>query len=256
MPARYPPCHRRARGPAGRKGADQTVARRRTVLTAAGLAASGVAVAQGGPGLTALGPVRRRLAGRLAGYGDPGHVALTFDDGPDPRSTPAFLDLLQPAGRARDVLPAGLDGRGRAGTGRRGGRGRARDRRARLGAPVPDGARPAGDLHGHGARPGHDRCPHRAGAGPLPAALRRAQRQRAARGPAGWGCARCCGPAGAANGHPARHRRRCAAPCAGTWTAAPPSCCTTRTRRHRPVPPARRWARCRGCSTNAPGAAW
>lgn len=64
------------------------------VLIAAGLAASGVAVAQGGPGLTALGPVRRRLAGRLAGYGDPGHVALTFDDGPDPRSTPAFLELL------------------------------------------------------------------------------------------------------------------------------------------------------------------
>ncbi len=60
MPARYPPCH----GRAGRKGADQTVATRRTVLTAAGLAASGVAVAQGGPGLTALGPVRRRLAGR------------------------------------------------------------------------------------------------------------------------------------------------------------------------------------------------
>ena len=56
------------------------------VLIAAGLAASGAAVAQGGPGLTALGPVRRRLAGRLAGYGDPGHVALTFDDGPDPRA--------------------------------------------------------------------------------------------------------------------------------------------------------------------------
>ncbi len=53
-----------------------------------------VAVAQGGPGITAIGPVRRRLFRRLAGYGAAGHVALTFDDGPDPRSTPRFLDLL------------------------------------------------------------------------------------------------------------------------------------------------------------------
>ena len=36
------------------------------MLIAAGLAASGVAVAQGGPGLTALGPVRRHLAGSPA----------------------------------------------------------------------------------------------------------------------------------------------------------------------------------------------
>jgi peptidoglycan/xylan/chitin deacetylase (PgdA/CDA1 family) len=53
-----------------------------------------VAVAHGGPGITAIGPVRRRLFRRLAGYGPAGHVALTFDDGPDPRSTPGFLDLL------------------------------------------------------------------------------------------------------------------------------------------------------------------
>ena len=31
---------------------------------------------------------------RLAGQGDPGHVALTFDDGPDPGSTPEFLRVL------------------------------------------------------------------------------------------------------------------------------------------------------------------
>jgi peptidoglycan/xylan/chitin deacetylase (PgdA/CDA1 family) len=31
---------------------------------------------------------------RLAGHGDPGHVALTFDDGPDPGSTPEFLRVL------------------------------------------------------------------------------------------------------------------------------------------------------------------
>lgn len=65
-----------------------------TVLKGGALTAAGLAVAQGGPGLTALGPVRRRLFRRLAGYGDARHVALTFDDGPDPRSTPDFLDLL------------------------------------------------------------------------------------------------------------------------------------------------------------------
>ncbi len=51
-------------------------------------------MAQGGPGLAAIGPVRRLLFPRLAGYGSAGHVALTLDDGPDPRSTPRFLDLL------------------------------------------------------------------------------------------------------------------------------------------------------------------
>ena len=61
-----------------------------TVL--AGLA--GLAVAQAGPGLTGLAPVRRLLFPRLAGQGDPGHVALTFDDGPDPESTPLFTRLL------------------------------------------------------------------------------------------------------------------------------------------------------------------
>jgi peptidoglycan-N-acetylglucosamine deacetylase len=65
-----------------------------TVLKGGALTAAALAVGQGGPGLTALGPVRRRLFRRLAGYGDAGHVALTFDDGPDPRSTPDFLDLL------------------------------------------------------------------------------------------------------------------------------------------------------------------
>src|SRR2546429_5590543 len=60
----------------------------------AGLATAGLAIAHAGPGVTAIGPVRRRLFPRLAGLGRPDHVALTFDDGPDPASTPAFLDLL------------------------------------------------------------------------------------------------------------------------------------------------------------------
>jgi len=63
-------------------------------LALAGLTVAGLAVAHAGPGLTALGPVRRRLFPGLAGLGRPDHVALTFDDGPDPASTPAFLDLL------------------------------------------------------------------------------------------------------------------------------------------------------------------
>jgi peptidoglycan-N-acetylglucosamine deacetylase len=53
-----------------------------------------LALAHAGPGLTAIGPLRRRVFPRLAGLGRPDHVALTFDDGPDPATTPAFLDLL------------------------------------------------------------------------------------------------------------------------------------------------------------------
>ena len=65
---------------------------------AAGLALAGLAVTHAGPGVTALAPVRRRLFPRLAGLGQADHVALTFDDGPDPASTPAFLDLLAARG--------------------------------------------------------------------------------------------------------------------------------------------------------------
>ena len=60
----------------------------------AGLGMAGLAIAHAGPGITAIGPLRRRLFPRLAGFGRPDHVALTFDDGPDPASTPAFLELL------------------------------------------------------------------------------------------------------------------------------------------------------------------
>jgi len=72
----------------------------RTSRTAAWLAAAAAvtAVAHAGPGITGFGPVRMLAFRRLAGRGDAGHVALTFDDGPDPDSTPHFLDVL--AGRA------------------------------------------------------------------------------------------------------------------------------------------------------------
>lgn len=61
-------------------------------LTAASVA--GLAIAHAGPGLTGIGPIRMLGFRRLAGLGDPGHVALTFDDGPDPASTPQFMQLL------------------------------------------------------------------------------------------------------------------------------------------------------------------
>jgi peptidoglycan-N-acetylglucosamine deacetylase len=39
-----------------------------------------------------------RVTPRLVGRGQPGHVALTFDDGPDPTSTPAVLQELDRLG--------------------------------------------------------------------------------------------------------------------------------------------------------------
>jgi peptidoglycan/xylan/chitin deacetylase (PgdA/CDA1 family) len=66
----------------------------KAVLAATGVAAAAVAVAHAGPAVTSIAPLRRRVLPNLSGVGAPGHVALTFDDGPDPSSTPAFLDLL------------------------------------------------------------------------------------------------------------------------------------------------------------------
>ncbi|WP_223199207.1 polysaccharide deacetylase family protein [Solihabitans fulvus] len=57
----------------------------------------GLLLAHAAPALTGIQPlesVRRRLLPGLSGVGDPGHVALTFDDGPDPVSTPKFLRVL------------------------------------------------------------------------------------------------------------------------------------------------------------------
>jgi len=50
--------------------------------------------AQVAPALTVLPGVRLRFFPRLSGRGAPGHVALTFDDGPDPASTPLFVETL------------------------------------------------------------------------------------------------------------------------------------------------------------------
>lgn len=46
------------------------------------------------PAIASCAPLRRWALGGLAGCGHPTKVALTFDDGPDPASTPAFLDVL------------------------------------------------------------------------------------------------------------------------------------------------------------------
>lgn len=50
------------------------------------------------PAATWLPRVRAALWPSLDGQGHPGHIALTFDDGPDPHSTPRFLRELDRLG--------------------------------------------------------------------------------------------------------------------------------------------------------------
>ncbi|MEU2872677.1 polysaccharide deacetylase family protein [Streptomyces olivoreticuli] len=66
----------------------------RAALRAGAVALPALAAAHAAPVLSTFGPLRNRLLPRLAGRGHPGHVALTFDDGPDHLSTPHFLRLL------------------------------------------------------------------------------------------------------------------------------------------------------------------
>ncbi|WP_369182100.1 polysaccharide deacetylase family protein [Streptomyces sp. Y1] len=64
-------------------------------VKALALTAAAVELLHLAPAAVRLPPLRRTLARRTAGHGtDPGHLALTFDDGPDPRSTPYILDAL------------------------------------------------------------------------------------------------------------------------------------------------------------------
>ena len=142
-----------------------------------GLAATGLAVVQGGPGVTAIGPVRRALFPGLAGRGRAGHVALTFDDGPDPATTPAFLEvlaarrvsatffLLGPMVRRAPHLAAEIVAAGHE-----------------IGVHgwehlYPDVPRPAGDLPGHCHDGGRDHFGDRGEPPAVPAALRRAEHQ-------------------------------------------------------------------------------
>jgi peptidoglycan/xylan/chitin deacetylase (PgdA/CDA1 family) len=70
----------------------------RTVVKAGCALLPAVAAANAAPALSAIAPLRNRLMPTLAGSGRADHVALTFDDGPDPLSTPFFLRLLEERG--------------------------------------------------------------------------------------------------------------------------------------------------------------
>jgi peptidoglycan/xylan/chitin deacetylase (PgdA/CDA1 family) len=74
-----------------------SIVSRRVLLPPA--AALGVTVAAHvAPAATWLPVLRRTCFPALAGLGRRDHVALTFDDGPDPRSTPRFLATLSELG--------------------------------------------------------------------------------------------------------------------------------------------------------------
>ncbi|MGH3622386.1 MAG: polysaccharide deacetylase family protein, partial [Sciscionella sp.] len=62
-----------------------------TLLTRLGLGALAMHTL---PAATSLPALREHFCPSLAGKGAPGHVALTFDDGPHPESTPRFLHAL------------------------------------------------------------------------------------------------------------------------------------------------------------------
>ncbi|MFJ4848572.1 MULTISPECIES: polysaccharide deacetylase family protein [unclassified Streptomyces] len=66
----------------------------RFLRTTALVALPALAAAHAAPVVSTFGPLRNRVMPRLAGQGRSDHVALTFDDGPDPLSTPFFLRLL------------------------------------------------------------------------------------------------------------------------------------------------------------------
>jgi peptidoglycan/xylan/chitin deacetylase (PgdA/CDA1 family) len=72
-------------------------ARSAAALTLGGLGLVGLG-AHAGPAISWVPPLRRRFSPGLHGLGDPRHVALTFDDGPDPASTPDFLTALDQLG--------------------------------------------------------------------------------------------------------------------------------------------------------------
>ncbi|WP_232304067.1 polysaccharide deacetylase family protein [Pseudofrankia sp. DC12] len=64
----------------------------------AAAAAAAVAAGYAGPAVTSWPLLRARLLPGLAGIGKADHVALTFDDGPDLASTPAFIAALAATG--------------------------------------------------------------------------------------------------------------------------------------------------------------
>ena len=87
---------------------------RRGRVLAAGGAAAAVAL-HAAPLLTTVAALRRRYLPGLAGLGSPEHVALTFDDGPDPESTPAFLTELDRLGLRATFFMLGVNVEAHAG---------------------------------------------------------------------------------------------------------------------------------------------
>lgn len=69
-----------------------------TAVTSAAIAGGGAIFVHSLPGVVAWRTARSIVLPRLAGVGRPDHVALTFDDGPDPVSTPPILDELDRLG--------------------------------------------------------------------------------------------------------------------------------------------------------------
>ncbi|MGI8759822.1 MAG: polysaccharide deacetylase family protein [Jatrophihabitantaceae bacterium] len=63
-------------------------------MTVLGYGAATTAAAHLVPSVAAIGTLRRAVLPGLAGRGRDRHIALTFDDGPAPESTPRFLDEL------------------------------------------------------------------------------------------------------------------------------------------------------------------
>ncbi len=59
------------------------------------LACGAVAAAVQAAPMSTFVPAGKRFAPRINGRGRAGHVALTFDDGPDAQSTPRFLEALK-----------------------------------------------------------------------------------------------------------------------------------------------------------------
>jgi peptidoglycan-N-acetylglucosamine deacetylase len=70
----------------------------RLVRNAALVAVPLVAAVHAAPVISTFGPLRNRVMPDLSGQGRADHVALTFDDGPDPLSTPLFLRALADRG--------------------------------------------------------------------------------------------------------------------------------------------------------------
>jgi len=78
---------------------------RRAVAAGAAAALAAHAV----PLVTTRASLRRRYLPRLAGLGRADHVALTFDDGPDPASTPLFLEELDRLGMRATFFMLGVN---------------------------------------------------------------------------------------------------------------------------------------------------